>query len=54
MLKRLSAFVLEVLPYVLTTVIAAVLSRGSFIRRFTERTPWQCQGSQRPVKRSSR
>jgi len=28
MLERLSAFVLEVLPYVLTTVIAAVLIPG--------------------------
>jgi len=28
MLKRLSAFVLEVLPYVLTTVIAAALIPG--------------------------
>ena len=54
MLERLSAFVLEVLPYVLTTIITAVIIPGSSTGKFTERTPWQCQASQQPVKKSSR
>ena len=54
MLERLSAFVLEVSPYVLTTVIAAVIIPGFVYSQITDRTPWQCQASQQPVKKSSR